>query len=131
MDWIKGIEQLKRVWRGEEKLWKVFWLYGVLPIVGMIAISRVFYSQRTELGTLSVDQILNNSFVTMVLTNLISIYALFILLLLYRCASKSKATFESNPASRFGNIVVRLFTIGFVLFLIYLFGGAILIAVGR
>ncbi len=39
MQWIK------RTWRGEEKLWKVFWVYGVgLSLVGFFTALAVRWS---------------------------------------------------------------------------------------
>ena len=36
---------IRRAWRGQEKLWKVFWLYGTLPMVVTSIFSRYIMSR--------------------------------------------------------------------------------------
>ena len=47
MQWIK------RTWRGEEKLWKVFWVYGVgLSLVGFFTALAVSIWAATSIGVI-------------------------------------------------------------------------------
>jgi hypothetical protein len=66
-----------RAWQGEEPLWKVFWVYGVLASVGL----ALFY-------LLAMDQ----KRVVMQQTLLIAIaaYTVWILVAIWRCAENSR-----------------------------------------
>ncbi len=49
-----SLRWLKRPWRGEERLWKVFWLYG-LPVIfiGFIIASAVEFGSAMAVGVVA------------------------------------------------------------------------------
>lgn len=76
---------IKRAWNGQEKLWKVYWLYGVL--LGIVA-------QVIFLGLEILSAIGGFYIVACVLATLLLLaYAVWSNVALWRCAWNAKATF--------------------------------------
>ncbi len=48
----------KLAWKGEEKLWKAFWIWGILPYIAVILLSVltswIFYETKPSLHILSI-----------------------------------------------------------------------------
>jgi hypothetical protein len=66
-----------RAWRGEEQLWKVFWIYGVATSVTIVALYIVaFYDGRVALRQ--------------VLLPCFAAYTAWILVSVWRCASNTE-----------------------------------------
>ena len=101
-----------RAWRGEEPLWKVFWVYGVATSVTIVVLYVVaFYD-----GHMALRQILLPCFAT---------YTAWILVSVWRCADNTEEKFWSTLA-RFltpawaGNTILVLTFLQLNLFRIYL-----------
>jgi len=92
-----------RAWRGQQPLWKVFWVYGVAASAALIALYVIaFYLKRVELR-----QILLPCF---------AIYTAWILVAVWRCAN--------NTREQFWSIVARFLTVAWacntILILVFL-----------
>ncbi len=74
-----------RAWRGQQPLWKVFWVYGVAASLALITLYIVaFYLERVELR-----QILLPCF---------AVYTAWILVSVWRCAPNTREPFWSVVA---------------------------------
>lgn len=74
-----------RAWRGEEPLWKVFWVYGVATSVMIVALYAVtFYDGRIALRQ--------------VLLLCLAAYTAWVLVSVWRCARNTKNIFWSTLA---------------------------------
>jgi len=92
-----------RAWRGQQPLWKVFWVYGVATSAALIALYIVaFYIERVALR-----QILLPCF---------AVYTAWILIAVWRCAH--------NTREQFWSIVARFLTVAWacnaILILVFL-----------
>jgi hypothetical protein len=77
-------------WRGEQPLWKVFWLYGVAVSGVLIAIyAAAFYSDRVALRQ--------------VLLVCFALYTVWILVSVWRCAN--------NTRERYWSLLARFLTV--------------------
>lgn len=93
------ISATKRALRGEEKLWVVFWLWGVVLYVGSIAIgSAVFFSKH---GLPIINPITGILGLILIL-----VYPFMFCWALWRCAFNTK--------HRVLGYLARLFTVGFI-----------------
>jgi hypothetical protein len=79
-----------RAWRGQQPLWKVFWIYGVVVSSGVVAL----YASALYAGHRAMQQALLLVF---------AVYTLWILVSVWRCAT--------NVGERFWGVLARFLTI--------------------
>ena len=98
MNWIK------RAWRGEEKLWKVFWLYDVLVGFGFNFIDAII---KNGFGSKSIEYILFDI--------MYFVYAIWLFISLWRCAFNTEWKFFSYIARIFAVLPIILIMAGLLI----------------
>lgn len=76
------MEWIKRAWRGEEKLWKVFWIYGfVIPYAFVSIVVFISWHKFSYEEALKINKVINYS---------LNPYLFFWGICVWRCADNVK-----------------------------------------